>query len=82
MNNGLWMCVCVPQRRRGNSANILSKPGMQSGGEEEQDEEAHTDLPPRMEIIKDQEDKVREDGVHGTKYMLYPTSYLSHRSNL
>ncbi|XP_016895183.1 kalirin-like isoform X1 [Cynoglossus semilaevis] len=26
---------------------------MQSGGEEEQDEEAHTPLPPRMEIIKD-----------------------------
>lgn len=35
---------------------------MQSGGEEEQDEEAHTPLPPRMEIIKDpsaQDEKVR-----------------------
>uniref|UniRef100_A0A3B4YJZ0 non-specific serine/threonine protein kinase n=1 Tax=Seriola lalandi dorsalis TaxID=1841481 RepID=A0A3B4YJZ0_SERLL len=37
-----------------------------SGGEEEQDEEAHTPLPPPMEIIKDpsaQDDKVR-GGVH------------------
>lgn len=36
---------------------------MQSGGEEEQDEEAHTPLPPPMEIIKDpsaQDDKVGE----------------------
>uniref|UniRef100_A0A671Z3I1 non-specific serine/threonine protein kinase n=1 Tax=Sparus aurata TaxID=8175 RepID=A0A671Z3I1_SPAAU len=35
--------------------NLLSKTssGMQSGGEEEQDEEAHTPLPPPMEIIKD-----------------------------
>lgn len=35
---------------------------MQSGGEEEQDEEAHTPLPPPMEIIKDpsaQDEKVR-----------------------
>uniref|UniRef100_A0A8C4E889 non-specific serine/threonine protein kinase n=1 Tax=Dicentrarchus labrax TaxID=13489 RepID=A0A8C4E889_DICLA len=45
--------------------NLLSKTssGMQSGGEEEQDEEAHTPLPPPMEIIKDpsaQDDKVRE----------------------
>lgn len=34
---------------------------MQSGGEEEQDEEAHTPLPPPMEIIKDpsaQDEKV------------------------
>lgn len=34
---------------------------MQSGGEEEQDEEAHNPLPPPMEIIKDpsaQDDKV------------------------
>ncbi|XP_069052922.1 kalirin isoform X2 [Lepisosteus oculatus] len=33
----------------------LSKPssGMQSGGEEEPDEESHTPLPPPMEIIKD-----------------------------
>nr|XP_057937175.1 kalirin isoform X3 [Doryrhamphus excisus] len=43
-------------------ANLLSKTpsGMQSGGEEEQDEEAHTPLPPPMEIIKDpsaQDDK-------------------------
>lgn len=38
---------------------------MQSGGEEEQDEEAHTPLPPPMEIIKDpsaQDDKVRGGG--------------------
>ncbi|XP_042350513.1 kalirin-like [Plectropomus leopardus] len=35
--------------------NLLSKPpsGMQSGGEEEPDEDAHTPLPPPMEIIKD-----------------------------
>ncbi|XP_072301119.1 kalirin isoform X3 [Eucyclogobius newberryi] len=31
----------------------LSKSGMQSGGEEEQDEETANPLPPRMEIIKD-----------------------------
>ncbi|XP_077393582.1 kalirin isoform X1 [Festucalex cinctus] len=39
----------------GKEGNLLSKTpsGMQSGGEEEQDEEAHTPLPPPMEIIKD-----------------------------
>ncbi|XP_039890053.1 kalirin isoform X3 [Simochromis diagramma] len=37
--------------------NILSKTsGMQSGGEEEQDEDAHTPLPPRMKIINDPSD--------------------------
>uniref|UniRef100_W5ME09 non-specific serine/threonine protein kinase n=2 Tax=Lepisosteus oculatus TaxID=7918 RepID=W5ME09_LEPOC len=45
----------------------LSKPssGMQSGGEEEPDEESHTPLPPPMEIIKDgtsQEEKTLESG--------------------
>uniref|UniRef100_A0A7N8XKA5 non-specific serine/threonine protein kinase n=1 Tax=Mastacembelus armatus TaxID=205130 RepID=A0A7N8XKA5_9TELE len=49
---------------------VLSKAssGMQSGGEEEQDEEAHTPLPPPMEIIKDpsaQDDKVRQGRVEG-----------------
>lgn len=51
------------QRVLSKDSNLLSKTcsGMQSGGEEEQDEEAHTPLPPRMEIIKDpsaQDDKV------------------------
>lgn len=54
----------IDERRRGNNANILSKSGMQSGGEEEQDEEPHTDLPPRMEIIKDQEDKTLDKGTY------------------
>lgn len=53
----------VSQRVLRHDGNILSKTssGMQSGGEEEQDEEAHTPLPPPMEIIKDpsaQDDKV------------------------
>ncbi|XP_026150973.1 kalirin isoform X2 [Mastacembelus armatus] len=48
---------------------VLSKAssGMQSGGEEEQDEEAHTPLPPPMEIIKDpsaQDDKTLEPGAY------------------
>uniref|UniRef100_A0A7N8X1X4 non-specific serine/threonine protein kinase n=1 Tax=Mastacembelus armatus TaxID=205130 RepID=A0A7N8X1X4_9TELE len=52
----------------GNKRRVLSKAssGMQSGGEEEQDEEAHTPLPPPMEIIKDpsaQDDKVRQGRV-------------------
>ncbi|KAM9802096.1 kalirin isoform 2-T2 [Syngnathus typhle] len=51
------------------AGNILSKTpsGMQSGGEEEQDEEAHTPLPPPMEIIKDpstQDNKNLEPGAH------------------
>uniref|UniRef100_A0A4W6G2E8 non-specific serine/threonine protein kinase n=1 Tax=Lates calcarifer TaxID=8187 RepID=A0A4W6G2E8_LATCA len=60
--------------------NLLSKTssGMQSGGEEEQDEEAHTPLPPPMEIIKDpsaQDDKVRglggeEDSVRSEQNIL------------
>uniref|UniRef100_A0A7N8YJV2 non-specific serine/threonine protein kinase n=1 Tax=Mastacembelus armatus TaxID=205130 RepID=A0A7N8YJV2_9TELE len=54
----------------GNKRRVLSKAssGMQSGGEEEQDEEAHTPLPPPMEIIKDpsaQDDKVRQGRVEG-----------------
>ena len=57
-------CVCLHQRVLSKDGNLLSKTssGMQSGGEEEQDEEAHTPLPPPMEIIKDpsaQDDKVR-----------------------
>uniref|UniRef100_H3DDY1 non-specific serine/threonine protein kinase n=1 Tax=Tetraodon nigroviridis TaxID=99883 RepID=H3DDY1_TETNG len=45
----------IDERVIGKDGNILSKApsGMQSGGEEEQDEEAHTPLPPPMEIIKD-----------------------------
>lgn len=51
------------QRVISKDGTILSKApsGMQSGGEEEQDEEAHTPLPPPMEIIKDpsaQDEKV------------------------
>lgn len=54
---------CLFQRVISKDGNILSKApsGMQSGGEEEQDEEAHTPLPPPMEIIKDpsaQDEKV------------------------
>lgn len=54
---------CVPQRVLSKDGNLLSKTssGMQSGGEEEQDEEAHTPLPPPMEIMKNtsaQDDKV------------------------
>lgn len=54
---------CLLQRVISKDGNILSKTpsGMQSGGEEEQDEEAHTPLPPPMEIIKDpsaQDEKV------------------------
>ena len=42
---------------------VKSSSGMQSGGEEEQDEETHTPLPPPMKIINDpsiQDDKVEE----------------------
>uniref|UniRef100_A0A8C9XH86 non-specific serine/threonine protein kinase n=1 Tax=Sander lucioperca TaxID=283035 RepID=A0A8C9XH86_SANLU len=61
---------CVLQRFLSKDGNVLSKApsGMQSGGEEEQDEEAHTPLPPPMEIIKDpsaQDDKVRRGGRGG-----------------
>lgn len=61
---GSVSCVCLLQRVLSKDGNLLSKTssGMQSGGEEEQDEEAHTPLPPPMEIIKDpsaQDDKVR-----------------------
>lgn len=57
------LCLCLFQRVISKDGNILSKApsGMQSGGEEEQDEEAHTPLPPPMEIIKDpsaQDEKV------------------------
>lgn len=60
-----WFCVL--QRVLSKDSNLLSKTpsGMQSGGEEEQDEEAHTPLPPPMEIIiKDpsaQDEKVSWD---------------------
>ncbi|KAM6954826.1 kalirin isoform 1-T1 [Lycodopsis pacificus] len=51
----------INERVHSKEGNFLSKTsGMQSGGEEEQDEEAHTPLPPPMEIIKDpsaQDDK-------------------------
>ncbi|XP_054471827.1 kalirin [Anoplopoma fimbria] len=52
----------IDERFHSKDSNLLSKnpSGMQSGGEEEQDEEAHTPLPPPMEIIKDpsaQDDK-------------------------
>ncbi|XP_031163390.1 kalirin isoform X1 [Sander lucioperca] len=52
----------IDERFLSKDGNVLSKApsGMQSGGEEEQDEEAHTPLPPPMEIIKDpsaQDDK-------------------------
>lgn len=57
-----------PQRVLGKDGNILSKVSseMQSDREEEPDEEAHTPLPPRMEIMKDpsaQDDKVRAERV-------------------
>ena len=65
----MLFCVFPPQRVLSKEGNLLSKPssGIQSGGEEEQDEEAHTPLPPPMEIIKDsaQEDKVRGAGGEG-----------------
>lgn len=70
-----WFCVL--QRVLSKDSNLLSKTssGMQSGGEEEQDEEAHTPLPPPMEIIiKDpsaQDEKVSwdkgEPGMGGVK---------------
>ncbi|XP_060908991.1 kalirin-like isoform X2 [Labrus mixtus] len=60
----------ISERVLSKDGNLLSKtaPGMQSGGEEEPDEEAHTPLPPPMEIIKDpsaaQEDKTLEPGAY------------------
>ena len=67
--------VPPPQMQRvlSKDGNLLSKTssGMQSGGEEEQDEEAHTPLPPPMEIIKDpsaQDDKV--GGQFGCGFLL------------
>ncbi|XP_034740990.1 kalirin isoform X1 [Etheostoma cragini] len=59
----------IDERFLSKDGNVLSKPpsGMQSGGEEEQDEEAHTPLPPPMEIIKDpsaQDDKTLEPGAY------------------
>uniref|UniRef100_A0A8D3A9Y8 non-specific serine/threonine protein kinase n=1 Tax=Scophthalmus maximus TaxID=52904 RepID=A0A8D3A9Y8_SCOMX len=41
------------KRRAAGTGGMFTPSGMQSGGEEEQDEEAHTPLPPPMEIIKD-----------------------------
>ncbi|XP_077472527.1 kalirin isoform X3 [Stigmatopora argus] len=57
--------------------NLLTKTssGMQSCGEEEQDEETHTPLPPPMEIIKDssaQDDKTLESGAHPVFTSLSP----------
>lgn len=62
-NSLLFFFFCLFQRVISKDGAILSKApsGMQSGGEEEQDEEAHTPLPPPMEIIKDpsaQDEKV------------------------
>ncbi|TMS06560.1 Kalirin [Larimichthys crocea] len=59
----------IDERVLSKDSNLLSKTssGMQSGGEEEQDEEAHTPLPPPMEIIKDpsaQDDKTLEPGAY------------------
>ncbi|XP_056245993.1 kalirin isoform X2 [Seriola aureovittata] len=59
----------IDERVISKDGNLLSKTssGMQSGGEEEQDEEAHTPLPPPMEIIKDpsaQDDKTLEPGAY------------------
>ncbi|XP_054870922.1 kalirin isoform X2 [Amphiprion ocellaris] len=59
----------IDERVLSKDGNLLSKApsGMQSGGEEEQDEEAHTPLPPPMEIIKDpsaQDDKTLEPGAY------------------
>ncbi|XP_031163462.1 kalirin isoform X2 [Sander lucioperca] len=59
----------IDERFLSKDGNVLSKApsGMQSGGEEEQDEEAHTPLPPPMEIIKDpsaQDDKTLEPGAY------------------
>ncbi|XP_074513867.1 kalirin isoform X6 [Sebastes fasciatus] len=58
----------IDERFHSKEGNLLSKTpsGMQSGGEEEQDEEAHTPLPPPMEIIKDsaQDDKTLEPGAY------------------
>ncbi|XP_051259531.1 kalirin isoform X2 [Dicentrarchus labrax] len=59
----------IDERVLSKDGNLLSKTssGMQSGGEEEQDEEAHTPLPPPMEIIKDpsaQDDKTLEPGAY------------------
>ncbi|CAJ1079028.1 kalirin isoform X2 [Xyrichtys novacula] len=59
----------IDERVLSKDGNLLSKAssGMQSGGEEEQDEEAHTPLPPRMEIIGDpsaQDDKTLEPGAY------------------
>ncbi|XP_029691129.1 kalirin isoform X2 [Takifugu rubripes] len=59
----------IDERVISKDGNILSKApsGMQSGGEEEQDEEAHTPLPPPMEIIKDpsaQDEKTLEPGAY------------------
>uniref|UniRef100_A0A7N8XJ37 non-specific serine/threonine protein kinase n=1 Tax=Mastacembelus armatus TaxID=205130 RepID=A0A7N8XJ37_9TELE len=54
------------QKKTGKTILSKASSGMQSGGEEEQDEEAHTPLPPPMEIIKDpsaQDDKVRQGRV-------------------
>ncbi|XP_069388513.1 kalirin isoform X3 [Paralichthys olivaceus] len=59
----------IDERVLSKDGNLLSKTpsGMQSGGEEEQDEEAHTPLPPPMEIIKDpsaQDEKTLEPGAY------------------
>lgn len=57
VRNQLLMLCVSSQRVISRDGNILSKTsGMQSGGEEEQDEDAHTPLPPRMKIINDPSD--------------------------
>uniref|UniRef100_A0A6Q2ZJM2 non-specific serine/threonine protein kinase n=1 Tax=Esox lucius TaxID=8010 RepID=A0A6Q2ZJM2_ESOLU len=52
------------ERARKEGTLSKSSSGMQSGGEEEPEDDSHTPLPPPMEIIKDppsQEEKVRPD---------------------
>ncbi|CAL9690693.1 unnamed protein product [Knipowitschia caucasica] len=51
----------------------LAKSGMQSGGEEDQDEEAATPLPPRMEIMNGPDDKPLESGTYPGFESLSPT---------
>lgn len=49
---------------------------MQSGGEEEQDEEAHTPLPPPMEIIKDPSAQDEKVGRGALAWISFPAAVL------
>ncbi|CDQ57822.1 unnamed protein product [Oncorhynchus mykiss] len=67
---------------RGRKEGPLSKPssGMQSGGEEEPEDDSHTPLPPPMEIIKDpssQEEKNLEPGAYPSFTNLTPPEQTS-----